>query len=189
MKKIFLILVSVFATTSAFANFYVDAFGGCNVIESVRVDDGRIHLDIGYVAGGALGCRFSRYFRVEAEGAYRENSLDYVTTAGIQVPVSGKLTHATALGNAIIEVPIFMNVITPYFGGGFGRCWEQGSVSLPGTTHHIFEGANQSYAYQGIAGVTFCNACLFKAGLEYRYLDGQKIRPNHAGTLNLRVGF
>lgn len=196
MKKIFVFLVSIFATASAFATpFYVDGFAGFNFVSSYKGDSARIDVQPGFVGGGAVGYRFSKFFRVEGEGAFRTNRFDQIVVEEGSFPASGYIRTTTALANGIIEIPLSVAVV-PYFGGGFGKRWFEGSfvidpIDTPEGTYFFdtIEGTGHELVYQGLVGLIFCRGQKIQAAVEYRYLDGRRMTTNHALNLNLKRYF
>lgn len=202
MKKIFLFLVSIFTTVGMFAepfsfsNFYVDGFGGLNIVNSFEKKDVRVDLNSGYAIGSALGYRFSRFFRLEGEAAYRSNSFDQMVVRDVQLPASGSIKKVTVMGNGVIQVPLLENSLIPYVGAGLGERWDRERFNLdPITTDEgtfVFDklkSTSHGLAYQGIAGLTFCVGQKIQAAVEYRYLDGSDIQGNHTLGLNLKRYF
>jgi hypothetical protein len=202
MKKIFLFLISIFATASAFAepfsfsNFYIDGFGGINFVNSFKERGVRVDLNSGYAVGGALGYRFSRFFRLEGEAAYRSNTFDQVVVKDMQFPASGGIKNMTAMANGLIEIPLLENTLIPYFGGGIGESWSRENFKLePIATDegtYVFDRSIKSsrgLAGQGIVGLIFSTGQKIQAAVEYRYLDGSHIQGNHTIGLNLKRYF
>lgn len=203
MKKVFLILMSIFITSTAFAkmfsfsNFYLDGFGGVNFVNSLEENDVRTDLNAGYIAGGALGYRFSRFFRIEGEGAYRSNSFNRLVINGQKFSATGHIHKTTAMANGIVELPLWSCGWSPYFGAGIGERWDRESFSLKpitspeGITTDFpkFEKKGQGLAYQGILGVIFCSYKKMQLGVEYRYLDGSDIQANNSLDVNLKRYF
>lgn len=202
MKKIFLVVISMFVTASAFANLfschniYIDGFGGLNFLQSQKENGMKVKLNTGYAVGGALGYRFSRFFRIEGEAAYRLNTFDEVVVQNMHFSASGDFKKVTAMANGIVELPFFGNWFTPYCGIGFGKGWDKQNFTLdPITTSEgtfVFEeivSRDRGFVYQGIVGVTHCVGPNLQAGLEYRFLDGSCTQANHTANLNLRIYF
>jgi opacity protein-like surface antigen len=202
MKKISLFLFSIFTCASAFAepfsfsNFYVDGFGGINIHNSFVEDDFRIDFNTGIAVGGAVGYKFSRFFRIEGEASYRRNAFDQIVTRGEAFSVSGHAHKVTTMGNAIFEIPIFNNSLIPYIGGGMGERWDKERSTLDPIvtsegTYYFYERIykDQGFAWQGIAGITFGISQKIQAAIEYRYLDGSHSEGNNTIAVNLKSYF
>lgn len=201
MKKTLLALMAICISTTAFANmfsfsnFYVDGFGGVNFVNSYEKEGARIDLNPGYIAGGALGYRFSRFFRIEGEGAYRSNSFNQLVLHEQKFPASGEIRKATAMGNGIIDLCFWDSGLVPYVGVGIGERWDQESFTLKpvviGGVPTVFTAKDTSrdLAYQGIVGVNFCSYKNLHLGVEYRYLDGPDIQANNSLDFSVKAHF
>jgi opacity protein-like surface antigen len=202
MKKVFLFLVSIFAAANAFAepfsvsNFYIEGFGGVNFVNSLEEHNVRLDLHPGYAIGGAMGYKFSRFFRLEGEAAYRANKFSRLVDIDGKFPVAGSIQNVTAMGNGIIEIPILQNALIPYFGGGLGEGWSRVNVQIEPI--ETIEGVyffdkyiehKRGFAGQGIVGLIFCAGQKMQAAVEYRYLDGSHIQGNHTIGLNIKSYF
>lgn len=208
MRKSFLLLMSIFATTNAFAmplafsNFYIDGFGGANFVNSQKVivndlgssDKLRMRLDLntGYAVGGAIGYKFSRFIRLEAEAAYRANTYNQMVVEAVQIPISGGIKTVSAMVNGLIDLPFLCSSLTPYCGLGLGESWTHTNMTVePIFTPEvviIFDKLvmkNFSLAYQGIAGLSYDIGPKLQAAIEYRYLGGLNSDRNH--TLDIKL--
>jgi opacity protein-like surface antigen len=129
--------------------------------------------DIGYGFLVAGGRKFDFGLRLEAEGAYRQNSVSSVTVPGAGTTAgSGNFAAASFMANALYE---FDNIgydlgktVKPYFGGGvgFANIWAN-DVQTQGVT--ISDDSDIQFAYQAIAGVGFAVAPKTTLFVEYRY--------------------
>lgn len=202
MKTLFLVLMSLFTAVGAFAepfcisNIYVDAFGGLNIVNSFDEDDIRVDLNSGYVVGGALGYRFSRFFRFEGEVAYRKNTFHQMIIQDLNFPASGNIQKVTLMANGILELPLQRTVLIPYCGIGLGERWDRETFTLKpvdtteGTlVFDTLSGRSHGFVYQVIVGITFYPGQKFQLAAEYRYLDGCNIQGNNTIDLNVRTYF
>jgi OmpA-OmpF porin, OOP family len=136
----------------------------------------------GFDGVGAVGWGLGNGVRLEVEGNYRYNDVD--TRAGSPVPgsSSGHTESYGAMVNALydFDLPawgIDLGGLTPYLGIGAGYQWSHLSpittVNTDGTLDRV-GGTNNSFAYQGIVGVSYPLDYVvpgLSVTAEYRYLD------------------
>jgi len=121
------------AASAQAQDFYISAFGGLNFQEdqdSVRVADSelsqRVKLDFdpGTTVGGSLGYAlplgFLGRFRLELEGAYRENDLDTGSTLAGEQAFSGDQSAISGLAMLYYDLADIPGLMTPYLGAGAG---------------------------------------------------------------------
>lgn len=201
MRKIFIFWISLFATTTAFAdpfpftNFYLDGFFGINFVSSPTRYGARIDLHPGYVVGGTVGYQFSNYFSVEGEVAYRSNEFEQLVIDWVQVCATGENTKVTAMVNGLFEFPLIEDVFFPYCGLGIGKYWDKDDL---GIDLRIQQGRvdcklppvnNSGLAYQGIIGLTLIVSEKIESAFEYRYLNGVDTTGNHTFDLKIKRYF
>lgn len=215
------ITIDTYAEPFSFSNFYIGGFGGINFINEfeekveIKSDDFidlagefayannisnqklikqiQIDLEPGYATGATLGYRLAKFFRLEGEGAYRNNSFNLLIDK--EFPGSGTVQTVTGMANGIFETSFLNNKLIPYCGGGIGEKWENANV------HYYCEESDQTaafhkviskdwgFAYQGILGFTLLISQKIYAGMEYRYLDGFGMHSNHTLGLSLKRFF
>ena len=121
-----------------------DMGGGANVALGYRMRDVRLEAEVGYHG---------------ADGSGNSTETHYLTYMG---NVYYDFNNLNTLGNTGWHV-------APYIGAGLGdAAIHYGNSSVSGTFHHH----NDTFAYQGMAGLTFVSDALPKTDwtLGYRYL-------------------
>jgi outer membrane protein OmpA-like peptidoglycan-associated protein len=198
MKTMALALVAGFTATAAVAadgsmgeryKWYVSGAGGINlmhgddevlisgagattILQGVASFDG----DLGWAAGGAFGMFLPQDFRVEVEGAYRENDFDTgpftITLAGpVLSPVSaaaGTLSGWSAMVNALKDFPND-SAITPYVGVGAGAAGRKLEFTCTPAAACGVNDQHTAFAYQAIAGLSFDLADNIQLFADYRF--------------------
>lgn len=181
-------MMACFSTAQA-GSWYVRGSGGANFI------DGGENFDIapGYYVGGSLGYRFSRFFRLEGEGAYRHNKLNKLVVETVEIPVNAPLRTWSAMGNAFVDLPC-CSFLFPYIGGGVGALWIRSADEFPvqsGSNTYLlrYRIADNRFGYQGIAGLGVPFGQWGAITADYRYLNGEDTRANHTVGMSLILQF
>jgi outer membrane protein OmpA-like peptidoglycan-associated protein/opacity protein-like surface antigen len=137
-------------------------------------DRSELRWDLGWAGIASLGYGFSNGLRIEAEGSFRENSLDRATVFGaVASQIGGHARSYGAMGNVLYDFNTPGWSVTPYLGLGLGYVWHEYD-GLRGTFGRVRAGIDDtdgSFAYQAMAGLSMD---LGIAGLaltaEYRFL-------------------
>ena len=151
---------------------YIGGGGGANFLQDERTTStriggvtvvpgtGRTRFDTGVVGLGAVGYGFGNGLRVEVEGDYRYNRIDPRPVLG-RVSAGGREQKYGAMVNALFDLDVRSPYVFPYVGAGVGYQWVAQRYervrALPGlgTTVEESGGTDSSFAYQGIAGLSF----------------------------------
>jgi opacity protein-like surface antigen len=161
---------------AVFAESYTDGGQRCNPFFGCSSFKYKERSDTGYVAGAAIGYRFTDQFRLEAEAMYQSNDLDEalltVNTNNFggftqKASLQGERERTTFLVNGYYD---FKNstAFTPYLSGGVGG-------------YHLRINAGQGrrsgendldFAWQLGAGVNYMLCERIGVDLKYRYLSG-----------------
>ncbi len=184
MKRVSLIgittMVLLFSTQMAWAqNAYIAGHGGLTILQdSDNIGSGIAieseHRD-GWNAGGALGWRFSPFFRAEFEFSYRENDVDQLKVTnssfgalnGLTLDASGDISARSYMGNIFWE---FANIlpITPYVMAGAGVA-EVNLDNVNAGNTAIVDDRDTVFAYQFGGGVSLGLAEHLFLTADYRY--------------------
>jgi len=205
VKTMALALVAGLTATAAAAqdkpigeryNYYVSGAGGINLLhgdDEVLITGGTVPTiaqgvaevdgDLGWAAAGAFGMFLSNGFRVEVEGAYRENDFDagaftivFAGPAPLTFTGSGTVSGWSAMVNVLKDFPNDSRV-TPYIGAGGGAAGRQLELvcALPGASAAAVapfcgvDDSQTSFAYQGIAGLSLDLTERLQAFADYRF--------------------
>lgn len=181
-------LVACFSTAQA-ESWYVKGSAGANFIDG----GDKFDIEPGYFVGGSLGYRFSRFFRLEGEGAYRRNELNKIVLESVELPTNSSIRTWTAMGNAFIDLPL-CSFIFPYIGGGVGAIWVRSAGEFhtpdnPDLYALRYRIADNRFGYQGIGGLGLALGESGAITVDYRYLNGEDTRANHTIGMSLLVQF
>jgi OmpA-OmpF porin, OOP family len=140
------------------------------------------HKD-GWGAIGTIGGRMNNGIRGELELGYRENDIDSIRGVGVPGGLaagSGDVHAWTIMVNGLYD---FVNStrFTPYLGVGIGAAnidyGTVGPIGLGGIDDDTW-----TFAYQGIAGVSYRIADNFSVFANYQYLGTPKFDMDTVGT-------
>lgn len=164
---------------------YVSAFGGANWLNQHKKHDFKTTYDVGYAAGAALGYRFNRNFRAEAEIAYRNNHLDSVKHHYYgKVHPKGHTSSLSYMANGYYDFDL--DGFTPYVGVGVGYAHLKAHVSHEGVQA---KGSESGIAGQAMVGVSKRICHNTDLGVEYRYFAARSNFHEQSVNLSLRYGF
>ncbi len=125
---------------------------------------GTMSFDTGWAGLGTVGYSFDSNWRIEGEFGYRQNDTDTFFGGKFAPTIrSGELTEYTAMVNVLYDIPVSEKM---YFtlGAGAGADFSQIDDGLFG------DDDDTSFAYQGIAGLTYALNDRLDLTLTYRYL-------------------
>jgi OmpA-OmpF porin, OOP family len=165
--------------------FYVGAHGGAAFVDNdaARVTNlttgGSVHahtnLDAGWLAGSSAGYEWKKGFAGEFEFTFRQNHVNRIASSN-SLFAGGDLHCFAMMFNGYYR---FHNQtsFTPYVGGGFGEAVFSLNNTRPtaGLDRGPFGGTDATFAYQGIAGVSYPVAPHLSVSAEYRYFAS--LRP------------
>lgn len=155
-------------------NFYAKIFSGPNFLQT-RTDGGiKTHYKTGYIVGGSLGYLFCNGMRVEAEYAFRRNSINKVHFFRRDFGMPGHFQSSSYMANLLWEPPLSNWGFEcwnfhPYIGGGIGYDFQQIHGRHQGL---VFNERNGDFAWQLIAGVGFPIFCNADFSLDYKFHQG-----------------
>lgn len=135
---------------------------GLDIDGSLDDDDepiGDLDTKTGFAVGGAVGRKFSPFFGVEGEIAYRKHDLDVLTIAVDPAPDTPTLSSLSFMANGVFSAP-GRRGFSPYVGAGLG------AARTGGADAHEF-----GFAYQAFAGLEKSFAGGLSAAVEYRYFS------------------
>ncbi len=167
--------------------FYVGGFGGANFMQKQKHEDFRFKPKTGYVAGASVGYRFADIARVEAEFAYRNNSVDN----GHGNKIKQRNETYSYMANAYYDLDLGCD-FTPYIGGGVGYAQNRQRAGSSIAKGWEITKNTEGFAYQGIAGVSYDISSLCEkasVGLEYRYFATKQDIKDHSVAVALKRYF
>jgi OmpA-OmpF porin, OOP family len=184
----------VFEGLTNLSGVYIGAGAGWNWRESAgdsfagRPGNTDLDFNDGWVGVLALGYRTRLGARLELEGNFRDNTLDYETAGGLgRFGAGGRARTYGAMVNALWDLNFNLPLaIVPYVGGGIGYAHtEYSNVRSSAPDAPRIDGGCGAFAYQGIAGAGM--PVLGVPGLlltaEYRYFNTLECKiDGQAGT-------
>lgn len=166
------------------AGLYIKSAIGMNFFHHQLFDE-ESEMNPGYYAGGALGYRFAKFFRLEGEFAYRENK-------ETDVPVNIK--SWAGFGNLFLDIPCYQYLF-PYIGFGLGYQYTRFTYGDHGVQledevfviHRLI--SIRGMEAQGLAGIGIPLLSCASIHCDYRYVGRNKNFVNHTLALSLLIGF
>lgn len=199
MKNLFLtLLIWLGISLGAYAEnncpcIYTKVFGGANFLQTETSGGVSTRYSPGYVVSGSLGYRWGYLgLRVEAEYAYRRNSLRNIHFLGRTFSLNGHFQSSSYMANLLWDLPLYnwgcdFYGIEPFIGGGVGYDVQRIHGSNAGLT---LSDKKRGFAWQVMAGLgypIFCNTYL---SLEYKFHKGRLSHLyNHSLGLGLNFSF
>lgn len=173
-------------------NFYAEIFGGANFLETTSSKGIKSKYQTGYIVAGSVGYRWCYGLRLEAEYAFRRNSLKKINFFGRDFSIHGHFQSSSCMANLLWDLPLsawgcgFWN-IQPFFGGGIGYDFQQAHAKKEGLT---FNESKKHFAWQAIAGLSYPVYCNTNLSLEYKFHKGGfRHIYNHSVGLGLMYNF
>jgi outer membrane protein OmpA-like peptidoglycan-associated protein len=166
-----------------------------------------IEWDTGWMIEADVGYRWAEFWRAELELSYRENDLDTFGFGGAPLATaSGDLEQLAIMANLLFDFDV-TDTINFSIGAGIGAAQVEIEATGTGVTTVFLDESDQdwTWAYQGIAGISFETGDQTEIFIDYRYFvaNDVDIQPTAAfflpvvGTVSdtnfenhtLKVGF
>lgn len=134
----------------------------------------RIEFDTGWAGIATVGYALRGNWRIEAEGGYRHNDID--TINGTANSAGGELNTTSLMGNVLYDIPLTERM-TVSLGAGAGAIHSEFDDGV------IDQDEDISFAYQGIAGLSYAISPRTDLTMNYRYLrsDALEFQGRHLG--------
>lgn len=168
-------------------NLYVNVFGGANFLKFKHI--AKNELRAGYMLSASFGYRFSYGIRIEAECAYRRNSIkQYYST---YQKTYNYFETTSYMANVLWDLPVsrFCHNIQPFVGGGMGY----DRLGLEHRQQHskfITTITKSQYAWQVITGFGYPLFCNADVSFAYTLHKGNlQERSNHTFGFGLTYNF
>ena len=166
--------------------FYIGGAGGADfAIDSKASTSGgsnKVRYDVGPVGLISLGYGFGA-FRTELEGSYRANDVDGSSGAALG-SAGGRARTWAAMVNGFYDFDTGTR-FTPYLGAGIGAGFFNASLTgtrPAGSAVGLYNGSDTTFAYQGIAGVSYAVTPNLSLTTDYRYFATTDATIKSGGT-------
>lgn len=177
-----LIFIALFSCTSADAKsrlfqnpyYYIKGLGGANFVHAQKHDGVKPDFDTGYIVSGTFGYHWRYGFALEAEYAYRKNSLDSLWYYGLNFDVPGDYWSSSCMANLLWDFPFrhsrsFWGRLYPYVGTGIGYDFQRIRAHEDG---FVWKDKHEGFAWQAIAGIRYLVSPHVDIGIEYKFHKG-----------------
>ena len=131
----------------------------------------------GYNVGGRFGYK-SNPLRYEGEVTYINGDLSsFKLNNARQSNVDGSINDVAVMANIYYDFPEAIRGIEPYLGFGIGYNWVRTTFTskIPTGILTSYSNSDTSFAYQGLAGLSFNYIEYLSLNIEYRYLGTNTI--------------
>ncbi len=145
--------------------------------ESRSGQRGSVRLESGGNFAGALGFRFSRHLRMEAELGYSEANFNRIKFSGGagDFDLGGELVRWTGLLSLYYDAPVDWK-IRPFIGAGAGFAYHEGDLNdRSGLTGFSVDDSDRSFIWQLSGGLRYDIGPGVGLSAGYRYLNGQDL--------------
>jgi outer membrane protein OmpA-like peptidoglycan-associated protein len=141
-----------------------------------------LSFDNGPIVVGSFGYKWAQSFRTELEIGYREADVDSGrNAAGVVSPWTGQQRTWSTMVNFLFDIENDSRW-TPYIGAGAGVSWigwkdSFGRSAVPTlAATPAFDGTDERFTWQGIAGLNYDATKNLGLFLEYRYIGANNAR-------------
>ncbi len=144
--------------------------------ENITPSSGTYKPQNSFNFAGALGLRFNRNFRMEAELSYRGRDIESANVNGTGVTtVSGSVDTTALMINGYYDFDIKDWKTQPYITAGLGVGRHKGTMTDPGAFSQNFDDTAYNFMWNVGTGVKYRVRDNFAWTAGYRYLDGSDI--------------
>lgn len=179
-----LISVSAFAGEYANEGVYAGVLGGVN-FQNYRKHHVDLDMNTGYMVGGFAGYKFSSSLRLEAELAFRRNSVENFKYQEQLFDAHGHTDTRSIMANVLYDFD-FNPMWTPYVGLGGGYAYTKARMN----DHAVdLTAKDDGFVWQAIAGLAYRVSCDTDLGLEYRFFPARERANDHTVALSLKRYF
>jgi outer membrane protein OmpA-like peptidoglycan-associated protein len=133
-----------------------------------------VEFDTGWAGIATAGYAFENNWRLEGELGYRHNDIDAIN--GLPNTAGGELNSSSLMMNALYDIPV-TDRMTLSLGAGAGAVHAEFDDGV------IDQDEDTSFAYQGIAGISYAVSPRMDLTMNYRYLrsDAAEFQGRHLG--------
>ena len=172
--RVLLCACAVFAAPYAAAENagnYASVYVGYSDPSEVSIDTGpllgQLTLDRDLSFGLAVGRPVTDALRVELEYMTGRNDAEALAALNLE-NLTGRLALQTLMLNLLADVPLNSGGFVPYFGLGVG--WANAKFNDIGTSFLRFDGDDNGFAVQGVAGLAIPMSEQLSLSFDVRYL-------------------
>lgn len=172
-------------------NFYGKFLSGANFLQNSITDGNKASYQTGYIIAGSLGYCWNHGLRLEAEYAYRRNSIKNINFFQEGSSKNGNFQTSSYMVNLLWDLPLaswncaFWN-IKPFIGTGIGYDSQHMHAC---NSRVIFNQRWSHFSWQMMAGLAYPLFCNTDITLEYKFHQGSCHFNNHSLGVGLVYKF
>ncbi len=155
-------------------NFYAKFLSGANFLQNTTIQGNKSTYKTGYIIDGSLGFCWGYGVRLEAEYAYRRNTISKIHFVTEGSSTDGHLQSSSYMANLLWDLPLpscrhgFWK-IQPFIGGGIGYDFQQMHSS---NSRIVFNQKWNHLSWQAMAGLAYPIFRNAEITLEYKFHQG-----------------
>ena len=163
-------------------NYYAKVLSGVNFLQNTEINENRASYQVGYLISGSLGYRWNCGLRLEAEYAYRRNSIKKIDFFVEGFSENGHYQASSYMANLLWDLPlslrkgIFWNT-KPFVGACVGYDFQQMHAS---NSRIEFNQKWNHLSWQLMVGLAYPIFCNTEIALEYKFHQGGCHFYNHS---------
>lgn len=172
-------------------NFYAKILSGANFLQNTSINENKSTYQTGYLIGGSLGYSWHYGIRLEAEYAYRRNTIKKIDFFTEGCAEHGHFQTSSYMGNLLWDLPFSSwecawGNIHSFIGAGIGYDFQQMHSS---NSRIVFDQKWKHFSWQLMAGIAYPIFCNTEISLEYIYHQGGCHFYNHTVGVGLVYTF
>jgi len=159
--------------------WYVGIEGGANWVDDndgfvgfnsgIPILPDTISFDTGWAVLATVGYAFDQNWRIELEGGYRKNDVDVFSILSTPTtPAGGDLSQISIMANVLFDVPL-TDRLDFTVGVGAGAAYTKFDPTFAFGPGAPGDDDDWTFAYQGIAGLSYAITDRLDLTLQYRY--------------------
>jgi len=153
---------------------YINVLGGANFLQTEIEEGVRTDYRTGYIVSTSVGYEWCYGLRLEAEYAFRRNTIKDLHFFGRSFPADGRFQSSSYMGNLLWDLPLsYLGCdcwdIHPFIGGGIGYDFQLIGGSIGGFD---FREKSKHFSWQVMAGLAYPIFCNLDLMVEYTFHKG-----------------
>lgn len=173
------------------ANFYAKILSGANFLQKTSIDENKFAYRSGYIFAGSLGYHLCDGLHVEAEYAFRGNTIEKIHFFNEGLSKEGHCRTSSYMANLLWDLPISLGrcafwIVKPFIGAGIGCDYHRIDSS---NSRILFNQKWKQFSWQLMGGFAYPIGCNTEISLEYKFHQGGCHFYNHSLGVGIAYKF